>query len=214
MHLQAARSGIGGDVDGELGETWLERLEALSRALRPVGAVLGVGRGGGVLEGDPGARCLTVLLVAVAEIEEGASSRIESRALRELRAGVGVLAVGHELAGLLEEGLGGGLARGPFCQGAARSEEREGEREEGGATEASHESGGYRTSRSRGGHPILPGGPGKMGMERGRGTRTRNANGDGDVNANVDRDGDGDGDGERPWIPRDPKVDLPRLTFH
>ncbi len=71
--------------------------------------MLEIRRRGRVLERHPRARGLAVLFVAVAEIQERPRAGIEALAFGELRARLAEFSVGHELARLLEEGLGGGL---------------------------------------------------------------------------------------------------------
>ena len=116
-------------MNGESCEVHLERLQARLRARRGLllpGRVCAVG---GLAEATVRARGLTVLLVAIGEVEERASVRREAHALVELGARLGRLTFGEQRACLIEEARCVDLRIGVRRAGETQERDRRGQEE-------------------------------------------------------------------------------------
>jgi hypothetical protein len=99
-------------VDGFVnrnGEHWnagLEELRPLARLFGPFGTARALRYDGSFVKADPSAGKLSALFVAVCEVHKRSCGRVEFLTLFEFRAAFRVVAVGHQVPPLGEEGLG------------------------------------------------------------------------------------------------------------
>src|SRR5262245_11719426 len=100
-----------------MGKLRLERGRSLRRKLLPVLTAESLGGARGLLVRCPGTGELLRLLVAVAEMDEGARAAIESVRFGELRTGLGILTLRCELLPFVEERLGSGFVAGEGIAG-------------------------------------------------------------------------------------------------
>jgi len=113
--------------DLQLDQLGSQRLLAFARDALALGLALRDRCREDLAKGGPGARCLSIALVTVGEVEQRPQAMIEPLALGELRARLRVSLLGHEPPAPIEERLGGGCA---VCGGLRSSETRASEHQD------------------------------------------------------------------------------------